>query len=162
MLLLAEYSHSCIQFWKYEDCENSIKEAFDLSGIEIDLAGKLGRLTKFQTFDTACLILDIHSKDVEMKTLQVSDNKEDEEKSKLYVDHGDDSILLEKPNFAEAEKIDETPKAPDLSKLDSADLSNEFKIVIQAFINYLFCSLPDKDEHTYEQIRPYIMACVAK
>ena len=123
MLLLTEFSYSCIQFWKYEECEDCIKEAFDLSGIEIDLAGKLGRLTKWQSFDTAQLVLDIKSKDVELKTLQVAEKKEEEEKNALYVEHDEESILLEKPNFADN-------KAPDLSNIAAEEISTEVKLVM--------------------------------
>ena len=35
-------------------------------------------------------------------------------------------------------------------------------MIIQAYINYLFRTLPDKEESTYELIRPYVMVCVAK
>jgi len=36
-MLLTEYSHPLIQYWKYEGCEAAIKEAFDLVGIQVDL-----------------------------------------------------------------------------------------------------------------------------
>ena len=49
-----------------------------------------------------------------------------------------------------------------MSKIAESELSNQEKIVIQAFINYQFKTLPDKDESTYELIRPYILVCVAK
>jgi hypothetical protein len=52
-MLLSEYSHALIQFWNYEECEESIKEAVDLLGISINLDGKLGRRTKWQCFDVA-------------------------------------------------------------------------------------------------------------
>lgn len=38
-MLLSEYSYCLIQFWKYEACEESIKEAFDLLGLDLFLAG---------------------------------------------------------------------------------------------------------------------------
>lgn len=66
--------------------------------------------------------------------------------------------MLESPNF----KPDEEEKAPDLSKVDAKDLTNVEKLVIQAYINYLFRTLPDKEESTYELIRPYILVCVEK
>ena len=49
--------------------------------------------------------------------------------------------MLEQPNLVEEEN-----KIPDLSKLEAKELTNEEKIVIQAYINFLFVSLPDKDE----------------
>ena len=38
-MLLSEYSYCLIQFWKYEGCEEVIKEAFDLLGLDLFLAG---------------------------------------------------------------------------------------------------------------------------
>jgi hypothetical protein len=37
-----------IQFWKYEECEEAIQEAFDMLGLDLFLAGQLGRRTKWQ------------------------------------------------------------------------------------------------------------------
>ena len=42
-LVLSEYSYSLIQFWKYEECEKIIHEAFDMLGLDITIAGKMGR-----------------------------------------------------------------------------------------------------------------------
>jgi hypothetical protein len=53
ILVLTEVSYSYIQYWRYDDCEAAIFEALEISGIQIDLAGKLGRLTKWQQFDIA-------------------------------------------------------------------------------------------------------------
>jgi hypothetical protein len=46
-MLLSESSYAQIQFWKYEACEEAVIEAFDILGLELDLAGKLGRRTKW-------------------------------------------------------------------------------------------------------------------
>ena len=69
-MLLSEYSHSLIQFWNYEECEEAIKEAVDLLGISINLDGKLGRRTKWQCFDVAQLVLDVKTQTVEVKKLR--------------------------------------------------------------------------------------------
>lgn len=52
-MILAELAHCQIVYWKYEECEASIKEGFELLGIEVNLDGKVGRRTKWQTFDVA-------------------------------------------------------------------------------------------------------------
>ena len=52
-MLLAESAYSQINFWKYEACEEAIFEALVIVGLELDLAGKLGRRTKWQSFDVA-------------------------------------------------------------------------------------------------------------
>lgn len=126
----------------------------DLAQIELDLDGRLGRLTIWQSFDTAQLLLDVKSKDVSMRVTKPEMVLEDT----LNVKHGDDSILLERINFTKQE--DE--KAPDLSSLDAAELSSEERLIIQAHVNFLFSTMPDKEETTYEQIRPYINVCVEK
>ena len=79
-----------------------------------------------------------------------------EDEKDLYIKQDDENILLEQPALIEEQK------APDLSLLESQDLTNEDKIVIQAYINYCFISLPQKDEQTFEVIRPYINVCVTK
>ena len=50
----------------------------------------------------------------------------------------------------------------ELSKLSAENLSNSEKVVIQAYINYLFKSMPAKDELTFYTLRPYINVCVKK
>lgn len=44
--------------------------------------------------------------------------------------------------------------------LESKDLQVQDQLLIQALINYLFISLPAKDEGTFETIRPYYNICV--
>ena len=46
-MMLAESAHAHILYWGYEACEEAIKEAFDLLGIDVNLDGKLGRRTKW-------------------------------------------------------------------------------------------------------------------
>jgi len=79
-MLLTEYSHPLIQYWKYEGCEAAIKEAFDLAGIQVDLQGKLGRRTKYQYNDLAQLVLDVKTQTVEIK----------EQRAKLGGDQSED------------------------------------------------------------------------
>jgi hypothetical protein len=74
----------------------------------------------------------------------------------LNLDHDDESILLETP----ALNLDEADAQPDLTKLSAEDLTTEQKVVISAYVNYLFKSLPHKDESTFERIRPYTDACL--
>ena len=69
-MILSEYSYCLIQFWKYEACEDAIKESFDLLGLDLFLAGKLGRRTKWQQYDVAQLTLDIQTKTVELKKIR--------------------------------------------------------------------------------------------
>lgn len=74
----------------------------------------------------------------------------------MNIDHDEESILLEQP----ALNLEADDAAPDLTKLRAEDLSTEQKVVISAYVNYLFKSLPHKDESTFERIRPYTDACL--
>lgn len=69
-MILAELSHCQIAYWKYDECEQSIKYGFELLGIEVNLDGKMGKRTKWQQFDIAQLVVDMKTKDVELKKLR--------------------------------------------------------------------------------------------
>ena len=101
VLLLSEASSAYLQYWKYEESEEFILEAVEISGLQLDLTGRMGRLTKYQQFDTAQLILNIKSREVEFRTELAKDNSTADH---LYVKHGDDSILLEAPSLNEDEE----------------------------------------------------------
>ena len=86
-MLLSENSYCLIQFWKYEECEQSIKEAVSLLGLDLALAGKFGRRTKWQQFDICQLVLDVKTKSVDIKKLRNFDIKEKKniEDNDLYI-----------------------------------------------------------------------------
>jgi hypothetical protein len=124
-MLLSEYSYTLIQFWKYEECEEAIKEAFDLLGLDLFLAGKLGRRTKWQQHDIAQLVLDITTKTVEVKKLRdlVPDKGLKGEKQEQYVMQDDESILYEQPVLTEAmEKEELKEDTKNLRKLETHEL----------------------------------------
>ena len=124
-MLLSEYSYCLIQFWKYEDCEEAIKEAFDLLGLDLFLAGKLGRRTKWQQHDIAQLVLDIQTKTVEVKKLRdlVPDQGLKGEEHSLYVKQDDENILWEQPVFTEAQEKEELKEdTKNLQKLETHEL----------------------------------------
>ena len=75
----------------------------------------------------------------------------------MSLEHGEDSIVLEQPALTDLEAQD---GAPDLSKVRSEELSTEQKVVLSSYVNYLFCSLPHKEESTFERIRPYTDAAL--
>jgi len=103
------------------------------------------------------LVLDVKNKDLAFSK-DPSVESADITKTKLYVQHDTESILLEQPSL----NPESEPEAPNLKRFENQDLSNSSKLVIQAYINLLFKSMPDKDEHTFEMIRPYINVCVFK
>ena len=94
-MVQAEYSYPLICYWKYEECEEIILDAIDRQGLKCNLDGKMGRLTKFQSFDKAQLVLDIKSQDVSIR------KEESKQSSKLYESYNDDCILLEQPHMVE-------------------------------------------------------------
>lgn len=101
-------------------------------------------------------MLDVKSKEV-VVTKPASSSQADNGKSDMYVGQDEESILLEQPRLNQDESA-----VPDLSNVDSDDITNEQKIAIQAYIHYLFRSLPIKDDQTFEIIRPYVNVCVTK
>ena len=123
-MLLAEYSHAQIEYWGYEACEEAIKEAFDLLGINVNLDGKFGRRTKWQTFDLAQLVLDVKTKDVHVKKIrdlqQPTGASVDGESSTQYVRQDEESILWEQPKLNEEEE-----NAPDVSAIGAKELRVE-------------------------------------
>lgn len=98
-------AHCQIAYWKYEDCEQSIKDGFELLGIDVKLDGKTGRRTKWQTFDLAQLVVDVKTRDVELKKLRdLEDNQAIQaEENSQYVKQDDESILWEQPQLNEYE-----------------------------------------------------------
>mmetsp|Transcript_32157 Transcript_32157/g.49178 ORF Transcript_32157/g.49178 Transcript_32157/m.49178 type:complete len:311 (-) Transcript_32157:1396-2328(-) len=147
-MLLSETSHCFIHYWMYDQCEDSIKEALELLGINIALAGKLGKRTKWQQDDVTQLILDVHTKDVtikqERKKRAEAEGVIEGEDSSLYVKQDEESILWEQPVLKEDE--DKKVKKEELKLLESKEMIAADQLAIQAFINYLFITLPSKEE----------------
>ena len=116
-MILAEAAHAHILYWGYEACEEAIKEALELLGIDVNLDGKLGRRTKWQTFDLAQLVLDVKTKDVQLRKLREEkpQGTVDAESTAQYVKQDEESILWEQPLLTgEKDKEEETP---DLSSI---------------------------------------------
>ena len=44
-------------YYKYKEAENILQYCKNLANIQLEYTGKLGRRTKYQTFDTAQLIM---------------------------------------------------------------------------------------------------------
>jgi hypothetical protein len=52
-MLLVEQSHCYLNFYKYKQAKRCIKRALELLELNIKLTGRLGKMTKYQTFDVA-------------------------------------------------------------------------------------------------------------
>lgn len=140
----------------------AVEEALELLGIDLNLDGKMGRRTKWQSFDLAQLVLDVKLKEVAVTAkpmLPAATENGDNGKSELYVTQDDESILLEQPNLTTG---DDTVAPADLSKLESKELMNEQKIAIQAYVNFIFKTAAAKDDMIFEVIRSYVNVCVTK
>jgi len=65
--LLCEQSYCLLHFYKYEKAEACLKEAQELIDLKIEFQGKLGRRTRYQTFDICHLTLDFESRQAKLK-----------------------------------------------------------------------------------------------
>tara|TARA_B110000285_G_C15104122_1_gene606865 strand:+ start:343 stop:723 length:381 start_codon:yes stop_codon:yes gene_type:complete len=126
-LVLSEYSHCLINFWKYEECEAAIREALSLLGLDIFLEGRMGMRTKWQHWEVAQLTLDIQTKDVTIKKDRqdraLKEGEKDGEEHSLFVANDEESILLEQPKFSAKEELDsEKAFEENLKKLETHEL----------------------------------------
>lgn len=60
--LLLEYAHVLVFYYKYAEAEKVIELCKSIAKLDIEFTGKLGRRTKFQTFDTAQLVMNLKEK----------------------------------------------------------------------------------------------------
>jgi hypothetical protein len=96
-----------------------------LLGLDLFLAGKLGRRTKWQQFDVAQLTLDIKTKTVEVKKLRdlVPDKGLKGEDHSVYVKQDEESILWEQPVLTEDQEKEELKEdTKNLQKLETHEL----------------------------------------
>ena len=125
----------------------------------------MGRRTKWQQFDICQLVLDIQTKSVEVKKLRdmVPDKGVEGEDHTSYVKQDEESSLWAQPVLTEAEEKEEHKEdTKNLKKLETHELLLADQIVIQAYVNYLFCSQPAGDEIAFELIRAYVNGCIVK
>ena len=57
--LLQEYTHVLTFYYKYREAESVIQNCKEALQVELQFTGKLGRKTKYQSFDTPQLIMNI-------------------------------------------------------------------------------------------------------
>lgn len=157
-MLLIEQSHCYLNFYKYKQAKKCIKRALELLELNITLTGRLGKMTKYQTFDVAQLVLDVSNREVQIipqpaKVEEVKAGDEGEPQFQQNVQLEEESILYEQPKITE----DETS----IPVIKQTGLHIEDQIVLQAYVNYIHKSSP-KDEIKNELLRPYIRAALEK
>ena len=114
--LWIEYSNCLLTFYKYSKSEEALEKAREIIGIKLSLTGKLGKRTKYQSFEIPQLVLNIETESVDKfiypeksvveeiidnESLSSHENEEIDEFEESKLAHRDvkmdeDSILLEK------------------------------------------------------------------
>lgn len=165
-----EYSNCCLTFFKYSKAEMALEKARELIGLKLNLTGKLGKRTKYQTFDIPQLVLNIETESVEnfihpkispvdqiiendtRKMLGTEGEGEgDNEENKIEhrnVNLEDDSILLEKVKLKEEEA--------------SVDISLPFQIYINALVYNELKSQVNEYDLQYEKLNAHIEKVLEK
>jgi hypothetical protein len=158
-MLLIEQSHCYLNFYKYKQAKRCIKRALELLELNIKLTGRLGKMTKYQTFDVAQLVLDVSNREVQIIPKPEAPPVEEEKKEgeepefKQHVDLEEESILYEQPKITKDESA--------IPVIKQNGLHIEDQIVLQAYVNYIHKSSP-KDEIKNELLRPYIRGVLEK
>ena len=75
-LLNLEQSYYNLRYFKYNESEKKIEETKNLLNLKMELTGRLGRKTKYQTFDSAILVLESESSTLEkqINNLKIEEN----------------------------------------------------------------------------------------
>lgn len=82
-------------------------KAKEYNSLYTELSGKMGRRTKFQTFDTAQLVLMAKSKNEDLKQ-DKNENEAENTKNPLYLDPDEDDVRLESIKFSDNSEEDLT------------------------------------------------------
>ncbi|KYR02648.1 tetratricopeptide repeat domain 27 [Tieghemostelium lacteum] len=135
--------------------KESIKETMTISDLQLNLIGAMGRRTRYQTFDTPQLVLNVNSN----RTLETSNNNNSESKSseegeedKKYQGEvtNEDKTLLARPTI--------------LDKKAEGDRDN-IRLIDQAIILASCLNVKNQNSNNglvTEEMMPYIHASLAK
>ena len=76
--LLLEYAFALLFYYKYSQCETLIRYCGDILKMKMEFTGKLGRRTKYQTFDTPLLVMDlVRSEKEPLKVVEKEEGQEE-------------------------------------------------------------------------------------
>lgn len=154
--LWIEYSNCLLTFYKYSRAEEALENARELIGLRLKLTGKLGKRTKYQSFDIPQLVLNIESESVDefihpeerpiedVKPLLDEGEGEFEEIKCAHRDvkMDEDSILLDKVKLKDEER--------------TVDASLSDQIYINQFVYNELKSQANEYDLQYERINAYI------
>ena len=131
--LYIEKSFYYLRYYHYKKCMESIEKAKNYLKLNISLTGKMGKKTKYQTFETPILVVDIKNQ----TTNNNNDNKEILYSNEMTLDSiRNDNPLLEKPILTNSEE----------EKLFSNQIITiNDQIYTTSLLNYLHKGLPDED-----------------
>ncbi len=133
-------------YYKYEKSLRAFQEAQALRKLNLKFTGKLGYKTKYQTFETAQLIVETEAQEV----AQQNDAENENDGAPVNVDLEEESILLEKPR---------------LSDLNMDNLNKELavwdQIIVLSLIHHLQKTTP-KDDLLGEQVTAYLRSIMDK
>ena len=132
--LYIEKSFYYLRYYHYKKCIESTEKAKNYLNLNISLTGKMGKKTKYQTFETPILVVDIKNNNNNNNN---NNNKEILYSNDMTLDSiRNDNPLLEKPILTNSEE----------EKLFSNQIITiNDQIYITSLLNYLYKGLPDED-----------------
>lgn len=173
--LLIEYSNCALNFYKYTKAERALESAKELMGLKLNLTGKLGKRTKYQTFDIPQLVLNIESECVDefihpdvspVDAIIEDDNRklnktkdqneaegegEGDEENKIAhkdVNLDEENILLEKVQLKEEDTTFEA--------------SLPYQIYINSYVHYELKCQANTYDLQYEKMNAYLEKALEK
>jgi len=132
-LYLAEKSHIYLTFYKHSESDQTLEKIKNLLKLRIELTGRLGRKTKFQTFDTPVLVLETESSTINNKKDPLERVLSEDTSKPAFIELDEENPLLEKP------------KITDDNFLTSTDLSLFDQIYVEGVVDMLKRSFADEE-----------------
>ncbi|KAL6069766.1 Tetratricopeptide repeat domain protein [Balamuthia mandrillaris] len=152
-----------LHYSQSKKAKTHLKRAQEKSGLQVQLTGALGKRTKFQTFNTAQLVLHATSKDSSTeneKEKQTEVKEEGESSSSSTVAPREvenlDDVLLPETQFESNEEEEGEEAAKERKKKEEGNLAVLDQCILLALCGEKYLSSP-KDALTREEIMPYVV-----